>query len=97
VIDDPRAFSKAVFGNQHRLRVLVAIAEGEASFYQREVAEATGIPDPTIAPILEKLVAVGLIRSIDRILLNGPKFYERQAHPIWQVAQELLSALPTRS
>jgi transcription initiation factor IIE alpha subunit len=84
-----RVLSKAVFGNQHRLEVLAAIAQTDGRFYQRELAEATGIPDATVSPILRRLEEAGLIRAIERLSLNGPQFYERQPHRLWAIAQEL--------
>lgn len=88
-----RTVSKAAFGNRHRLEVLAAIAAADKRFYQREVAAATQIPDSTVAPILQSLEKANLLRVIERIQANGPKFYERQESIIWTVAARLFAAL----
>jgi DNA-binding IclR family transcriptional regulator len=75
--------------------VLAAIGAAEDRFYLREIAAATGIPDSTIAPILRHLEEVELLRSIERLRTNGPQFYERREHPIWNLAAEIVDATPT--
>lgn len=86
--EEVRRFSKAVFGNRHRLEVLAAIANSEQPFYVQQLAVDTGIPASTIAPIVDELAE--LAPSLPRTARNAPRHRERVEHPIWDLAADLL-------
>jgi hypothetical protein len=87
-----RGFSRAAFGNRHRLEVLAAIGKAEREFYVQELSRATGIPSSTISPIIRELGAE-LVRPLGRLAGNAPHYHQRVDHPVWPVAVNLLSEL----
>ena len=91
-----RRFSKAVFGNRHRLEVLAAIAAGESEFYVQALSTATGIPTSTITAIVRELGS-GLVDPLPRTALNAPHFYNRVESPVWDMAAELLTEVQALS
>jgi hypothetical protein len=91
-MEQTREFSKAVFGNRHRLEVLAAIANGESEFYVQQLVNVTGIPSPTITAIVQEL-GEDLIRPLPRLALNAPHYYQRVDHPLWRAAADLLDQM----
>jgi hypothetical protein len=77
-----RALSRQIFGNRHRIEVMVAIASGDKHFYLRDLSNRTLIPDATIAPIVREL-STDLVKALPRATGNGRRYYERQDHPAW--------------
>lgn len=87
-----RDFSKAVFGNRHRLEVLAAIAEGESEFYVAELVKATGIPSSTITPIVREL-GDALVRPLGRLSRNQPHYHQRVDHAVWPMVADLFATV----
>lgn len=84
-----RERSKVLYGNRHRLEVVVAIARTSGPFYQRELSNVTGIPDSQIKAVLEPLADAGLVRAITGNR-GMAKYYERMPSVYWQGAEDLL-------
>jgi len=85
-----RRFSRALFGNRHKLEVLAAIAVGDRMFYVQAIAANTGIPSSTVRPVVKDLVDV-VVRELPFVgHRNAAHYHERLEHPIWQMAVELL-------
>lgn len=81
-----RDASKAVFGNSLRLELIALIADMNAEFYAREIAERLDVADNLIAGQLARLHEIGLLsrRASDRVVL-----YAREASAVWTMAKRL--------
>jgi hypothetical protein len=95
-VEGIRVFSKAVFGNRYRLEILAAIGSAGRQFYVQELSSETGIPAPTVSSIVQEL-AGHAIRPLPRLALNAPQYFERDEHPVFEIAVNLLALLRERS
>ena len=81
--------SKALFGNQHMLRIATAIADTEADFTCQSLAESTGLAGSTVHRSLQQLAAVDLIARRPRNKGSRTQEYERRVHTFWDAAKHL--------
>lgn len=84
--------SFAVLGNKHRLDVVAVVAalpQGEW-LYARAIADASGVRENQVGPILRKLARAGLL--VQETFGSGggqPIQYSRVDCPAWALASEL--------
>ncbi len=84
-----RRASRAIFGNRHKLEVCAAIARGDRLFYVQGLSDATGIPTPTIRPIIAAMLHV-LLRETPQIgSPTARRYIERLDHPFWEAVAAL--------
>jgi hypothetical protein len=92
-----RRFSRALFGNRHKLEILAAIARSDRLFYVQAIADETGIPGPTVRPVVKDIVDV-LVRELPAVgSATAPRYHEKLEHPIWQMAVDLLDVVKMQS
>lgn len=88
-----RRVSRAVFGNRHKLEVCAAIARGEPLFYVQGLSDETGIPTPTIRPILTGMLDV-LLRETPRAgSPTSRRYIQRVDHPFWMAVSDLFDSV----
>jgi Fic family protein len=87
-----REQTKKLYGNRHRLEVVVAVARTNEIFYLHEIAEVTGIADSPVRSILRDIVDAGLLKDLEG-KRGSAKFYERLPSPYWTVAELVLESL----
>jgi hypothetical protein len=88
-----RSLSRMAFGNRHKLEVCAAIARSEYLFYVQGISETTGIPTPTIRPIVAGMLGVLLKETPHVGAPTARRYMERVDHPFWEVVITLFDAL----
>ncbi len=83
------AFSKALFGNQDRLLVGLAIASAGEYFYGRELAQRLQIADPRVNIQLAAFERAGLIRKHPHRPGDRRMFYSRVQSTFWEHCHSL--------
>jgi DNA-binding transcriptional ArsR family regulator len=88
--DAVRSLSKAVFGQELRIAVMVAIGESDGLFTLTNISERLGLYSPSLiqAP-LKSLEAAGLIERMDRVDSRSVHFRRNDASSAWKFASEL--------
>ncbi|WP_413784929.1 ArsR/SmtB family transcription factor [Mycolicibacterium peregrinum] len=80
--------SRVVFGQKHRLAVMVAIAQSDGLVNPSDLAMQLGFgAQSAIQQPLKDLTAAGLITRQDGM---GRVYYRRNPHTLWDAAIELL-------
>ncbi|EWT03869.1 hypothetical protein N864_17545, partial [Intrasporangium chromatireducens Q5-1] len=84
-----QAYSKMVFGQTHRLAVMLGVGRSDGIVSAGELAEALGFKaQSSIQDPLRDLERSGLISRLPKV---GPKvFYRRNESLAWEWAEELL-------
>jgi DNA-binding transcriptional regulator GbsR (MarR family) len=89
IVGGELGWSKALFGNQHMLRIGAWIADSGGEFTCQSVSESTGIAASTVHRTLRQLVTVELLARIPRSQGTRTQSYERQAHGFWEAVRVL--------
>ncbi len=78
-----RERSRVWFGSQYFLEVALLIREGRHQATVRRIAQAVGVGDSTIRPLVERLVALGLVERLpmDRTGIR----LARLSHKSWRI------------
>jgi uncharacterized protein YceH (UPF0502 family) len=84
------AWSKTLFGNKHMLELATAVSSQD-EVRPRQVQAATGLAASSVHEILQTLVAVQLLKRVDRQPGDREQRYRRQEHPFWDAATALAS------
>jgi len=80
--------SAIVFGQKHRLAVMVAIAQSDGLVNPSDLAAELGFrAQSALQGPLKDLLAAGLITRVDG---PGRVYYQRNPHSLWPAAIELL-------
>jgi DNA-binding MarR family transcriptional regulator len=97
VTPSPRkAISHALLGNRHKLDVLAAIAEAPPGewVFARALADASGVRENQVGPILRRLVEAGVLVQVSFSAGGGqPILYERHGDAFWSAVTDLVDAL----
>jgi hypothetical protein len=97
-----RSVSRGVFGNKHKLEIIVAIAailaDGEGDFYPRMISKL--VPDAAdnqVGKVIRQLHCAGLLIPVtDKADLQKHRFRARESN-VWELAQSLLTELRSAS
>ena len=84
-----KAWSKALFGNQHMLQITSSIAEGSVEFTAPQLEQATGLSPSSVHRLLSTLCAVGLLSRVQRRAGERTQRYRRQRHAFWKATTQL--------
>jgi DNA-binding MarR family transcriptional regulator len=85
-----RGLSKAVFGQELRIAVMVAIGESDGVFTLTNLAEQLGIYNPSlIQKPLKSLEDAGLIERMPNVGSRSVYFRRNDASSAWKFASEL--------
>lgn len=92
MVADASGLSKAVFGSEHMLAIMTAIAATpDAAFTAPAVESATALAGSVVHGMLGRLQRAGLVRVIGRVPGERTLAYERRAHLMWDAAAQLRS------
>lgn len=76
--------SAAVFGNKHRLELLVALAEaGDEGVNLSELSEAQNAPASVYYGPIRNLMSVGLVDRLGRVAGDRRCWYRRRESRFW--------------
>jgi len=85
-----RSLSKAVFGQELRIAVMVEIGESDGIFTLSNIAEKLGLFPSLVQVPLKSLEAAGLIQRMPRAGSRSVYFRRNDASSAWKFASELL-------
>lgn len=89
-----RRISAAVFGNRHRLELLVALAEaGEAGVNLSELSDAQGVAASVYYGPIRALISVGLVDRLGRVAGDRRCWYRRRESRFWDHVRSLAGEL----
>ncbi|GAA3348900.1 hypothetical protein GCM10020358_69110 [Amorphoplanes nipponensis] len=95
--DLTRHVSSAVFGNKHRLELLLALfAAGEGGICVKDVADSCGAPTSVFRPPLMALVDAGLVRRLPAFGHNRRVLYAFTDVRAWTGLEWLVHDLGSR-
>jgi hypothetical protein len=87
-----REHSRLMFGQQHRLAVMLVIAQTTAPFTLSDVSSSVGAKHPSsLQGAMKTLHTAGLIRDVRSPAKE--RLYDRVESHAWQFAQELYERL----
>lgn len=89
IVGDELGWSKALFGNQHMLRIASTIGDTDAEFTCQSLSEATGLAGSTVHRSLQQLAAVELIARCPKVRGTRAQNYARRPHVFWDAAKRL--------
>lgn len=87
--DAVRSLSKAVFGQELRIAVMVAIADSDGIFTLTDIAEKLGLFPSHVQVPLKSLEATGLIERMPKAGSRYVHFRRNDASSAWTFAREL--------
>jgi hypothetical protein len=90
---DPAA---ALFNNRYLAEVVTAIADHDepAGFTARQIARRSDIPDGLVRPVLQRLLAAGLIAETGRQGgARGPRYFGVLTETAWPELEQLCRSL----
>jgi hypothetical protein len=88
--------SAALFNNRHLVAVVGAIAQvrGDSGFTTRRIAVATKLPDSLVRPVIQRLLAAGMLEEIHRLPgSRGAKYFHAAKKTPWTELKALCRAL----
>ncbi len=95
-----KALSSALFGQKHKLEVLCAVAEwpdGDV-LYARGIADASGVRENQVGPVLRELTQAGLLIQETYPIGGGQRvLYTRAPSLLWDAVIELRDRVQTPS
>ncbi|WP_084599804.1 hypothetical protein [Actinoplanes subtropicus] len=95
--DLTRHVSSAVFGNKHRLELLLALfAAGEGGVCVKDLADSRGAPTSVFRPPLAALMAAGLVRRLPTLGHNRRVLYAFTDVRAWTGLRRLVHDLDSR-
>lgn len=92
-----RSWSFAVFNNRAFADVIVATyrtcnASPDGVTTARQVAAALGLADSVVRPVMQRMVAAGLLHARERVGIgNAPRPYQLAQLPSWLLLIELIA------
>lgn len=88
--DAARSLSKAVFGQEMRIAVMVAIGESDGMFTLTSLVERLGLNTPSlIQKPLKSLEDAGLIERMPNVGTRSVYFQRNDESSAWKFAREL--------
>lgn len=88
-----QALSRTLFGQAHRLSVMVAIARGDGVVNPSDLASGLGLVQSSIQLPMRDLEAAGLISRLPTSV--GRTYFTRSKSKVWEWAEELVSSFDT--
>jgi len=83
-----------LFGNRHRLELLVALAEAQDGGVNLSMLAAVqGVPASVYYGPLRDLIDAGLVRRLDRSVGDRRRWYSRTDHAVWECLRPLVGRL----
>jgi hypothetical protein len=100
IVDCPaeRALSVRVFGNRHKLELLVALAGTEDDGVNlSELGIERDVPPSVYYAPMRDFIEAGLVEKVPRVSGERRRWYRRSRHRFWEHAPELLRELARSS
>lgn len=89
-----RRVSAVVFGNRHRLELLVALAEaGNEGVNLSQLSEAQEVPASVYYGPIRGLISVGLVDRLGRVTGDRRCWYRRRESRFWDHVRSLAGEL----
>lgn len=89
-----RRISAAVFGNRHRLELLVALADaGDEGVNLSQLALAQGVSTSVYYGPIRGLISAGLVDRLGRVSGDRRCWYRRRGGRFWECMPSLVSDL----